>query len=332
MKEYKWDIRILNQMREYLLYYEQISEEKRMEALELLTEMYLLDNEESIREKYCLKDRATMMLANYIYLSKSMSQKQRENLKKLESHIEGKKLEKVEISRFDFEIENVIELLGQFINWLPSKEIGEVLRTYYHEMFSTHFYCCEKNEILSSKGITYKIHSYYPFIVIGKWSFIETFMTLVHEMGHVLFLLLGLDVGRNKNGEYFTEVEGRYFELLALQFLLERKMYVKDGITCATRDYYDLEYYVKRTGLLGNLQSIFSIESIEETLKEIYSYLGSLELFYRYNGDYEKQLYDLISLPNINSKSLDQYLTRAKFSWRENDFFNLEKHKQKLKL
>ena len=83
MKEYKWDIRILNQMREYLLYYEQISEEKRMEALELLTEMYLLDNEESIREKYCLKDRATMMLANYIYLSKSMSQKQRENLKKL---------------------------------------------------------------------------------------------------------------------------------------------------------------------------------------------------------------------------------------------------------
>lgn len=325
-KKYRWDIAQLEKIKNIIINMMYASLERKQEDIQELEEMIAIANNYKLLELFPLKARFCLLKENYDYME-NLDDERKKYIRLLERKLnfseKSAKKRSEEISEKD-----LLDLMLEFIEWLPSKTAKQILIYYYHKYFDTHIHFSERKNQLPELGVTYSLNYYSkPFVFIRKTSFIDTFFTLVHELGHVLFSCSGIDIGRNKNGEFFYEISGQYFERLATKFLIEKNIQTKDVIKTEIDNYYLFKTNVIQLTPSYLWETFFTCESARDLHGEIYSYLGSLELIERYNYDYEKQLVDFLNLYRNNKQSMEDYLNEAKFNWRQDEFKVLEKHK-----
>lgn len=341
MKEqtYTWDVTLLEQLKQTISQNKKLSEKDQTSQLEQISSMIQLVTDEtnvSDLKEYTMMEKMMISLFGNIY-DEIITQKYNDLIKDsnascylrlLKKTLQKNPLPYIKEKNNDFLIQDVIGLLEEFLNWLPSKIVREMLEVYYHNYFSTHFYCC-REKLKQSRGSIYYVETSWPFIVVEKETFIQTFLTLTHEMGHLLFWELG-----NNNlvsyKELFSEVSGFYLEQLAMQFVIE-KGYKIEALANACDKYHNIEYLTKGCQKNMNIIPLFHDKLItQDSLKEIYSYLSSIELLMRYQKDYEKQLYDFLILPMISADNLEQYLKKCHFTWREDEFQKIKAYRNEL--
>ncbi len=324
LKEYKWDITLLRTMREKLLQAPSLERCYRDFDLAIIDELLSLVGDQRLEKLQSIKRQIKNIYDNITYVNNRIEEEQAfylDHFKKRFNQIpsSGK------VKRIDFSIQDILSLLEEFIDWFPSKKLAQFLKIYYQKYFSTHFFYCQEKNLFPYRGTVYQLnHFMVPFMIVKKDTFVETFVTLIHEMGHVLIHVLDLQVSKSKCGILFSEIDGRYFEALARIFLEEKNIDVEGKRKSSIDTYNDIVSYSKKIKQ-PSIFSSFALISVEERLTEIYSYLGALELLERYHGDYEKQLYDLIYLQELESDNVTEYLKMAGFHWRDNDFKLLEK-------
>lgn len=304
------------------------SENSRKGDIETIRSLIQLANGVSIKQKTKITDRIKLVRENYKYIQSQIDLGQSVYLDLLNQKLETESQVSRKRNESNFSLRDILELVKEFLDWLPNKEIARSLKEFYCMYFSDHVYFCQKTDLILERGLIYSLNCFrIPFVIVKKDTFIETFITIIHELGHVISELLDLNVDHGKAGNLFIELDGRYFELLAISFLLEKQQYKKDAMTSLINSYYEIKSCVNSTRFPGVLETFFTCEQVEENLCEIYSYLGSLELLYRYHGDYEKQLYDFRILLEMYEDDMQQYLQNAEFSWRNDGFKTLQKHK-----
>lgn len=328
-KEYKWDISLLNGMKECLQKNASLLEKRYLDIdSSIIDELLFLSGNHRLREPHNLKERFLRVYENRQYLCSQIDENQAFYLKRLE-HEFGYVSPICKKGKTDFSIEELLELLQDFIDWLPSKKLAQFLKIYYERDFSTHFFYCQNSKLFPYRGSVYPFNYFIsPFIIVTKESFVETFITLAHEMGHVLVYLLDLKRFQSKCSSLFLELDGRYFEEMARLFLREKNLCLEEEKKSTVNSYNDIIKFSKKITTLNLSESFFTYSSVEEKLCEIYSYLGSLELLGKYHGDYEKQLYALLHLLETASDDVDMFLLEAGFHWRENDFKQLRKRRE----
>lgn len=341
MKEqsYTWDITLLEQLKQTLSQNQKLSERKRTAQLEQISFMIKLVSDETTLsdvKKDTLIERIGTQLFGLIYdeaINEEYNDYVKESqashyLRLLTKNLQQNPLPQIKEEKSTFSIQEVTQLLEEFLNWLPSKMVKEMLEVYYHNYFSTHF--CYKEKLENNGSAIYYPESSWPFIVVKKETFIKTFLTLVHEMGHVLFWEIGGNNTQDNYKKLFSEISGLYLEQLAISFAIE-KGYKKEAVANACFQYHNIEYWTK---CCRKNMSIFPFlhDSIitQDYLKEIYSYLASTELYMRYQKDYEKQLYDFIILPLVQADNLEHYLKKCYFTWREDEFQKVKAYRNEL--
>lgn len=330
MKRCEWDISLLKEMRQHLLHCHDCSSEDiglDIEQLDYLIRLYFGDIDLSIP----VQSEDQFFLENIGYMITHMNLTQLSHLKSLKSVCEKSTLKIPSLRKRSFDFGNISNLFADFLLWFPPGKIKDYLKFYYREKTFTHVHCARPQKKVDVLGVTYEFSFFNtPFIYLNQTTYIETFMTFVHEMAHVAMILLGSEKCESAVDLLFSEIEGQYFELLAFQYLCDRGC-VLDGRRNAICNLRSLKHRVESVQLKNLWSTSLKGEQYEKNLQEIYSYLGALELFGRYHGDYEKQLYDLMRIKNIHSDRLDNYLKKADFKWREDDFRSLKKHRVKLK-
>ncbi len=331
MKSYEWDVSLLKEMKRYLLHSNAFSKTNKSMDMKQLNHLIGLCYGTNNRF-FDSKDVGQIFLENISYMFFHMDIDQFFYLNMLDRQFCKDKGNFVDLDKERFDFRSLLDLFEEFLDWFPSNSFGNLLKLYYKNKFPTHMFYNQKRDPLNVLGKTYSFYCFNtPFVYLTQTSFIETFITLIHEMGHVLIYLLDIPKRNGVVESLFSEVSGKYFELLAFQFLLEKKLYKRERRKSAVFGFESLKIWVQSLRFLNLWQLSSDGKFVEEHLCEIYSYLGSLELWGRYHGDYEKQLYDLIGLECLHASHMDEYLEKARFSWRENYFEQLKKYTKKLK-
>ena len=329
--KYQLDVSYLEQIKQYLLTDEHVQEPYRSHDLVTINELIRIAMGKK-EQSYCtLKEKIQYVLDSMDYRNHKIDSHQLSELKQLQKIFKYMYL-KSDIQKKEFEMEELFSLFEEFLDWFPSKKIGKTLKDHYHQFFYSHFHYCHKTNQLQDSGCCY-LFTYIriPFMVIGKDTFIESFITLVHEMGHVLIKILDLEPQNSECRQLFAEIDGRYFEYLATQFLLEKTNYQKDVIINLIGSHNMIKSWLSTIKHGSYLESFLKNITVKEMLCEVYSYLGMIDLSNRYHGDYEKQLFDLISILSIHSNDMDEYIKLAQFRWREDQFQSLKDHNAWLK-
>lgn len=329
--KYQLDVSYLTQIKQYLLTHEQVCEPYRSQDLVTINELIQIVMGKKERSHCTLKEKIQCVLDSMDYMNHQIDSHQLNELKQLQKVFKYIYVNS-DIQKKEFEMEELFSLFEEFLDWFPSKKIGKILKDYYHQFFHSHFHYCNKSNQLQDSGCCY-LFTYIriPFMVIGKGTFIDSFITLVHEMGHVLTEILDLESQNSEWGQLFAEIDGRYFEYLATQFLLEKTGDRNDVIINLIGSHNAVKSWLSTIKCGSYVESFLRDITVKEMLCEVYSYLGMIDLASRYHGDYENQLFDLISILSIHSDHMDEYMKLAQFQWREDQFQSLKDHSAWLK-
>lgn len=312
--EYRWKLEFLNEIRKELL------QEGDTFTTKIVTEMMLLSEGQSIIEDYSFMNRVANLFHNICYQTFYTRSEQRKYLKRLQEILSRELLECEELLEESFSLEYLMSLFEEFIEWLPCQAIQKVLQGYYQEKFQDYFYFCEKKALFKEWGITYSVDGYPPFSIIQRRSFLDTFMTLVHEMGHVSMNLLWGNHYHDDVSVLFSEIEGLYFEQLGLEFLKQKNLHTEVCSRERLNNYCSLQNDVLSFQFKNIKKCAFTMEDFQAKWTQIYSTLGTLELWNAFQGDLEHQLDQLMTIIQLRRPNINSFLTDANFKWRENDF------------
>ena len=253
----------------------------------------------------------------------------------------------------DFIIEEYIEMIHEFAQTLPEPFKKEVER-YGHESYF------QFSSIPNTKcrGFTFIIHSpnYKPYYLIKKTKNIEIFITMVHEIGHGIFMRE--DANLSPLHKLLSEVEGFFFDYLALEFLKSKKYFTEkeilifdnfDNFSSSIYQYFvqalhlHLVYQARRfvsneeilteslkyqlpTPLSESYIELNSTADFFENTKYAFSYLVSLEL--QNIKDLEKALHYLYELRTNYTIDISQLLKKYSIFSLENNFASLKRVKE----
>ena len=253
----------------------------------------------------------------------------------------------------DFVIEDYIEMIHEFAQTLPDPFKKEV-KKYAHESYFQ-FSSSPKTEY---KGVTFITRSpnYKPYYLIEKTKNIGTFGTMVHEIGHGIFM-------RKEANNFILykllgEVEGFFFDYLALQFL-KRKEFLTQEEVLANDNFDDfsnsiyqyftqslqchlifqdkrfvatekilkesLKYNLTFPLSQGYLELISSADFFRNT-KYAFSYLVNLDL--QNIPDLEKALYYLYKLRTEQTLELPLLLKKCQITFLDDNYASLKRVKQ----
>lgn len=253
----------------------------------------------------------------------------------------------------DFTIKEYIEMIHEFAQTLPEPFKKEV-KKYAHESYFQ-FSSSPKTEY---KGVTFITRSpnYKPYYLIEKTKNIGTFVTMVHEIGHGIFM-------RKEANNFILykllgEVEGFFFDYLALQFLKKKEFltqeevladdnfsdfsnsvyqYFAQSLQChlifqakrfvATEEILkeSLKYNLPFPLSQGYLELISSADFFSNT-KYTFSYLVNLDL--QNISDLERALYYLYKLRTEQTLELLFLLKKCQITFLDDNYASLKRVKQ----
>lgn len=261
----------------------------------------------------------------------------------------------ITLPRFKATSEELVELVNEFIKWLPTKD---KIWTYSFKEFINpennllKFRTCKDDDFSGITHFTY-YPRYIPYFLINRKYTITDFLTLLHELAHGT---VGIS-GQNKN-IYPSELEGWYFQFLGREFLNDNKIVSDKEIK--QLEYYDFsiayDYYLaillfnvchklkcnKKALSLDNIKKVTSkyidyFDFDEATLKNYldmsaierytytYSYLLNLDLESSYSRDRELSFYNFNNLVIHNGVITEENLAKNGFTFMHDDYKSLDK-------
>ncbi len=253
----------------------------------------------------------------------------------------------------NFEIKDYMEMIDEFAQTLPEPFKTEV-RKYANESY----FQISSTIDAEYNGITFIIHSpsYKPYYLIKKTKSIEIFVSMIHEIGHGIFL-------KNEKTELnlyklLDEVEGYFFDYLALEFLKKKGLISQKDVLendCFTDFVNSLYQYFAQALHLHLIFQKKGFVSTEEILKESFTYdlsvplsqsylefVSALDFFenakyafsYLVNldlqniSDLEKALYYLYKLRSDSSLEIHALLKKWQITFLEDNYASLKRVKR----
>ena len=224
----------------------------------------------------------------------------------------------------------LIELVREFVNLIPSKELNASFDKFFNP--KNHFVNINYTKIpFGIHGITKTDYiNKICYSGILRENSLNDIITVFHEFFH-------MHIRNNESYDFFEtnkviygEVEGCFANFL-INNLSNQLGIDKDLFLFSIYDEFNYileslnKLYIYKKILDLKKHKIYSNNWIYEMTNDSISYLTALDLFYLYEKDPEKALYNLFNIPNLSGENIEKELIQNDISFFEDNCKNLKR-------